>query len=82
MSLASLEHSRAPVMTEDVLKQARILILDDDVATLCLLKSVMQRFGFTNVREIDHPKRFAATFLESSSQVGRLELSFGKGHGR
>jgi signal transduction histidine kinase len=63
MSMPPTDHCRAAVvMTEDVLKQARILILDDDVATLCLLKSVLQRFGFTNVRAIDHPEKFAASF--------------------
>ena len=35
-------------MTEDNLKQARILIVDDEVANTCLLQSLLNRTGFTN----------------------------------
>jgi signal transduction histidine kinase len=49
-------------VTEDALKQARILALDDDVATLCLLRGVLQRFGFTRIETVENPRRFAATF--------------------
>jgi len=66
--------SRGQVMTEDVLKQARVLILDDDVATLCLLKAVLQRFGFTNVRVLDHPRGFGASFKEFQPDVVITDL--------
>src|SRR6266496_2536034 len=33
-------------MTEDDLKQARILIVDDEVANICLLQSFLNRTGF------------------------------------
>ena len=35
-------------MTEDNLKQARILIVDDEVANTCLLQSLLNRTGFAN----------------------------------
>jgi signal transduction histidine kinase len=35
-------------MTEDNLKQARILIVDDEVSNTCLLQSLLNRTGFTN----------------------------------
>jgi signal transduction histidine kinase len=46
-------------MTEDTLRGARILILDDDVSTLCLLRGVLQRLGFANVLALNHPRGFA-----------------------
>ncbi len=70
----SADPARAPVMTEDVLKQARILVLDDDVATLCLLKSVLQRFGFTNVRALDHPEGFSDCFNRFQPDVVITDL--------
>jgi CheY-like chemotaxis protein len=35
-------------ITEDDLKQARILIVDDDVGIICLLQNVFNRTGFVN----------------------------------
>jgi signal transduction histidine kinase len=49
-------------MTADDLRAARILILDDDVSTLCLLRGVLQRLGFANVLALDHPRTFAEQF--------------------
>jgi len=61
-------------LTEDHLKQARILVLDDDVSTLCLLRSVLQRFGFSNVRTLDHPRNFAATYHDFQPDVVITDL--------
>src|SRR5262245_57897998 len=49
-------------MTEEDLRSARILILDDDVSTLCLLRGLLQRLGFTNILALDHPRQFAGQF--------------------
>lgn len=49
-------------MTEDHLRAARILILDDDVSTLCLLRGVLQRLGFNNILGLDHPRGFLEQF--------------------
>jgi signal transduction histidine kinase len=49
-------------MTEDNLRSARILIVDDDVSTLCLLRGVLQRLGFSNVVALDQARAFAAQF--------------------
>jgi signal transduction histidine kinase len=61
-------------MTEDLLKQARILVLDDDVSTLCLLRSVLERFGFSNVRTLEHPRTFGANFHEFQPDVVITDL--------
>jgi len=49
-------------MTEQTLRQARIIVLDDDVATLCLLKGVLGRLGFANVEALSHPRGFVEQF--------------------
>jgi len=49
-------------MTEDNLRSARILIVDDDVSTLCLLKGVLQRLGFANVLTLDQARAFTSHF--------------------
>jgi signal transduction histidine kinase len=49
-------------MTDETLRQAQIIILDDDVSTLTLLQSVLSRLGFVNVHAMDHPRGFADRF--------------------
>lgn len=49
-------------MTEDDLRSARILIVDDDVSTLCLLRGVLQRIGFSNILTLDQARAFPSQF--------------------
>ena len=49
-------------MTEDSIKQARILIIDDQVANICLLQSVLSRTGFVN----------HSTLLDSTKAIERI----------
>jgi signal transduction histidine kinase len=49
-------------MNDESLRQAQIIILDDDVSTLTLLQSVLSRLGFMNVHAMDHPRGFADRF--------------------
>jgi signal transduction histidine kinase len=45
---------------DDVIKQGRLLILDDEVSSLCLLENVLQRLGFRNIRTLNDPRRAVA----------------------
>ena len=42
-------------MDEITIKGARILMLDDEVASTCLLTNFLNRLGYTNVRSINQP---------------------------
>ncbi len=42
-------------MTEISLKQAHILIVDDEVGNTCLMTNVLNRLGFTNVKSLTDP---------------------------
>ena len=42
-------------MTEARLKSARILVVDDEVASTCLLTNFLSRFGYNHVRAINDP---------------------------
>jgi len=46
-------------MTTDLLQAARLLVVDDNVANLCLLQNVLNRIGFRNIESITDPR---ATF--------------------
>ena len=62
-------------MTEDDLKQARILIIDDEVANLCLLQSVLNRTGFLNHTSISDSRRALEQILESQPDLVLLDLN-------
>src|SRR3954468_11295255 len=47
-------------LTDDIIKQGRILIIDDEVSSLCLLENVLQRLGFRFVRTLAEPQRVIA----------------------
>jgi signal transduction histidine kinase len=42
-------------MTEDSLRRAQLLLVDDDVSILCLLENILNRLGFTNIRKLTNP---------------------------
>jgi len=48
----------------DEFKQGRILILDDEVSSLCLLENVLQRLGFRNIRTLADSRRAVAEIEE------------------
>lgn len=64
----------APRMTEDTFRQARILVLDDDVSTLCLLKGVLGRLGFGNVQTLTRPREFAGVFSRTRPDLVITDL--------
>ena len=49
-------------MNDEVLRQGRILMLDDEVSSLCLLENVLQRLRFPHVRKLTDPTRILAEF--------------------
>jgi len=44
-------------MHDAILKQGKILMVDDDVSSLCLLENVLNRLGFPCVRKLQDPTR-------------------------
>jgi signal transduction histidine kinase len=49
-------------MNEEILRQGRILMVDDEVSSLCLLENVLQRLRFQHVRKLTDPTRIIEEF--------------------
>ena len=49
-------------MNDEVLRQGRILMVDDEVSSLCLLENVLQRLRFPHVRKLSDPTRIIEEF--------------------
>lgn len=49
-------------MNEEVLRQGRILMVDDEVSTLCLLENVLHRLRFQHVRKLTEPTQIIEQF--------------------
>ena len=62
-------------MNELALRKARILILDNEVSALCLLKNVLNRLGFANVMTIADPREVFDEFTRFRPDIVLLDLS-------
>src|ERR1700693_406422 len=62
-------------ITEDDLKQARILIVDDDVGTICLLQNVFNRTGFVNHTSLTDSREAIQRILELQPDLILLDLN-------
>jgi signal transduction histidine kinase len=49
-------------MNEETLRRGRILMVDDEVSSLCLLENVLQRLRFPHVRKLTDPTRIIEEF--------------------
>ena len=49
-------------MTEEILRQGRILLVDDEVRSLCLLESVLDRLRFKHLRKLTDSTRILEEF--------------------
>ena len=49
-------------MNEEILRQGRILLVDDDVSCLCLLESLLGRLCFKQIHKLSDPTRILAEF--------------------
>src|SRR3954452_13479498 len=49
-------------MNEELLRQGRILLVDDEVRSLCLLENVLDRLRFKHVRKLTDPSRILEEF--------------------
>jgi signal transduction histidine kinase len=47
-------------MTQDFMRDARVLLIDDEVSSLCLLENILNRLGFPNTHKITNPLFVAA----------------------
>lgn len=52
------------MLTDELIKQGRILIVDDEVSSLCLLENVLQRLGFRFIRTVADSRRTLAEMEE------------------
>jgi signal transduction histidine kinase len=62
-------------ITEDNLKQARILIIDDQVVNVCLLQSVFNRTGFVNHTSLTDSREAIQRILELQPDLILLDLN-------
>src|ERR1700693_6014061 len=62
-------------ITEDDLKQARILIVDDDVGTICLLQNVFNRTGFVNHTSLTDSREAIQRIFELQPDLILLDLN-------
>ena len=51
-------------MNEESLRQAKILMVDDEVGSLCLLENVLNRLGFTHIKTVSEPRSVFFEFNE------------------
>ncbi|MEA3207015.1 MAG: hypothetical protein QOE70_72 [Chthoniobacter sp.] len=49
-------------MSEENLRRGRILMVDDEVSSLCLLENVLNRLGFPHLRKLTDPTRILEEF--------------------
>jgi signal transduction histidine kinase len=61
-------------ITEDDLKQARILIIDDQVANICLLQNVFDRTGFVNHTSLTDSREAIQRIFELQPDLILLDL--------
>jgi len=61
-------------ITEDDLKQARILIIDDQVANICLLQNVFNRTGFVNHTSLTDSREAIQRIFELQPDLILLDL--------
>lgn len=62
-------------MKEDSLRKARILMVDDEVSTLCLLENILNRLGYTNIRKLNNPMDVVAEMAAIPPDVIITDLS-------
>ena len=62
-------------ITEDNLKQARILIIDDQVGNICLLQSVFNRTGFVNHTSLTDSREAIRRIFELQPDLILLDLN-------
>jgi signal transduction histidine kinase len=62
-------------ITEDNLKRARILIIDDQVGNICLLQSVFNRTGFVNHTSLTDSREAIQRILELQPDLILLDLN-------
>jgi signal transduction histidine kinase len=62
-------------ITEEDLKQARILIVDDDVGIICLLQSVFNRTGFVNHTSLTDSREAIQRIFELQPDLILLDLN-------
>jgi signal transduction histidine kinase len=62
-------------ITEDNLKKARILIIDDQVGNICLLQSVFNRTGFVNHTSLTDSREAIQRILELQPDLILLDLN-------
>ncbi len=49
-------------MNEELLRQGRILMVDDEVSSLCLLENILHRLRFPHLRKLTDPTRIIGEF--------------------
>lgn len=55
--------TKSPILIdEEMLRQGRILLVDDDVSCLCLLESVLGRLRFKQIHKLNDPTRIIPEF--------------------
>jgi signal transduction histidine kinase len=62
-------------MTEDSLRKAHILMVDDEVSSLCMLENILNRLGFTNIRKLKNPLAVAMAMVANPPDVIITDLS-------
>ena len=61
-------------MNESSLKQARILIVDDQVTNTALLESILGRIGYTNLQSLTDPREVAASVTSDPPDLVILDI--------
>ena len=62
------------MVTQDDIKAARILIVDDEQSNVLLITKVLERAGYTNVRGITESARMLETYGEFQPDLILLDL--------
>ncbi len=57
-----MQQERFATMNEELLRQGRILMVDDEVSSLCLLENILHRLRFPHLRKLTDPTRIIGEF--------------------
>jgi signal transduction histidine kinase len=62
-------------MTRDSFQDARILLVDDEISSLCLLENILNRLGFPNTEKVSNPLLVAAEMAANPPDLIITDLS-------
>src|SRR5215218_5874560 len=61
-------------LSEDTVRQARVMLVDDDVSTVCSLANMLDRLGYTQVETVSDSREFRHRFEQFRPDIVLTDL--------